>query len=71
LWIEEINDLLARYKGKVINKVTEITFGITFQNNIRFFEIWFELGVGTLVFAFDKIGDDNGKAARRERRLGR
>ena len=34
----------------------EFNAGITVQNNIRFLEIRFHIGIGTLNIAFDKIG---------------
>lgn len=37
----------------------EFDIGITIQNNIRFLEIGFHIGIGTLNIAFDKIGGKN------------
>ena len=40
-------------------EIYEYYLGIIFQNNIRFLEIWLNLGIGSLVFSYDKFGGNN------------
>ncbi len=55
-WIEQILDWKNEYKNKLPKnlRTVELSFGITFQKNIRFYEIWIQLGIGKYVIAFER-----------------